>query len=53
LDALRAAHSPVTLTELRALQHTVGWTAQDAEALKMAADVLNEQAEVMVDRRRA
>ena len=31
----RAAHSPVTLDDLRALERTVGWTAQDAEALKM------------------
>jgi hypothetical protein len=49
----RAAHSPVTLSELRALEQTVGWTAQDAEALKMAAGVLSDQAEQMVDSWRA
>jgi hypothetical protein len=49
----RAAHSPVTLSDLRALERTVGWTAQDAEALKMAADVLGDQAEALVDSWRA
>ena len=39
----------MTLSELRALEHTVGWTAQDAEALKMAAEVLRDQAEALVD----
>jgi hypothetical protein len=50
---LRAAHSPVTLSDLRALEHAVGWTAQDTEALKMAADVLSDQAEALVDSWRA
>jgi len=35
------------------LEHSVGWTAQDAEALKMAADVLSDQAEALVDSWRA
>jgi len=49
----RVAHSPVTLADLRALEHTVGWSAQDTEALKKAADVLSDQAEAMVDSWRA
>jgi hypothetical protein len=52
-DYSRVAPSPVTLSELRALEHTVGWTAQDAEALKMAAAVLSDQAEALVDSWRA
>jgi hypothetical protein len=47
--APHAAHSPVALSELRALEQTVGWTARDAKALKMAADVLSDQAEELVD----
>jgi hypothetical protein len=43
----------VTLDDLRALERAVGWTAQDAEALKMAADVLSDQAEALVDSWRA
>jgi hypothetical protein len=49
----RATHSPVTLDDLRALERAVGWTAQDAEALKMGADVLSDQAEALVDSWRA
>lgn len=52
-DYLRVAHSPVTLSDLRALEQSVGWTAQDAEALKMAADVVSDQADAMVDSWRA
>ena len=32
----RAARSPVTLDELRALEASVGWTAADAAALRAA-----------------
>src|SRR3954471_22865202 len=49
----RVARSPVTLSELRALEHSVGWTAQDAEALRMAAEVLSDQAEALVGSWRA
>jgi hypothetical protein len=45
----RAAHSPVTLDDLRALEASVGWTASDAEALRAAGAVLCPQAEAMVD----
>jgi len=49
----RAAHSPVTLDELRALEMTVGWTAADAASLRAAGDVLCPQADAMVDSWRA
>ena len=52
-DYSRVAHSPVTFSDLRALEHTVGWTAQDADALKMVSDVLGDQAEALVDSWRA
>jgi hypothetical protein len=45
----RAERSPVQLNELRELEATVGWTRQDDEALKMAGDVLRDQAEALVD----
>lgn len=45
----RAAHSPVTLEELRALEQTVGWTSEDADGLKLAGEVLSDQAEGLVD----
>ena len=50
---LSVAHSPVTLDELRALESTIGWTEQDAEALKLAGEVLADQAEALVDSWRA
>jgi hypothetical protein len=49
----KAADSPVSLEELRALEQTVGWTPGDADALKLAATVLDDQAEAMVDSWRA
>ena len=45
----RAAHSPVTLDELRKLEQTVGWTEADDEALVMAGEALSGQEEAMVD----
>lgn len=39
----RAAHSPVTLDELRRLEQTVGWTTADDEAIAMAGEVLAGQ----------
>ena len=44
-----AVRSPVGLDELRALEATVGWTAQDERALRAAGQVLTDQAEAMVD----
>jgi hypothetical protein len=49
----RAAHSPVTPEELRALEASLGWTAADAEALRAAGVILCPQAEAMVDSWRA
>jgi hypothetical protein len=45
----RAAHSPVTLDELRKLEQTVGWTEADGDAIAKAAEVLAGQEEAMVD----
>jgi hypothetical protein len=45
----RVARSPVTLEELRALEASVGWIAEDAAALRAAGMVLGPQAEAMVD----
>jgi hypothetical protein len=45
----RAAHSPVTPDELRALEASVGWTAADGAALQAAGRALCPQAEAMVD----
>jgi hypothetical protein len=36
----RAARSPITLDELRELEATVGWTADDDQAIVMAGEVL-------------
>jgi Protoglobin len=44
-----AAHSPITLDELRTLEQTVGWTKADGEAIAMAGAVLAGQEEAMVD----
>jgi hypothetical protein len=49
----RAAHSPLTLEELRQLEATVGWTDADAEALRRAGGFLCNEAEAMVDSWRA
>jgi len=50
----QAAHSPVTLDELRALEAAVGWTNEDAALLRDAGRrVLIDQAEAMVDSWRA
>lgn len=49
----RAAHSPVTLAELRALEATAGWSKADAEAIALAGEVLAGQEEAMVDSWRA
>jgi hypothetical protein len=48
-----AAHSPVGIEELRALEAAAGWTAQDERALRAASEVLTDQAEAMVDSWRA
>jgi len=45
----RAAHSPITLDELRMLEQPVGWTKADGDAIAMAGEVLAGQEEAMVD----
>ena len=47
--ASRAAHSPVTLDELRRLEQTVGWNKADDEAITMAGEAFAGQEEAMVD----
>ena len=49
----RVARSPVSPDEMRALEQSVGWSEHDARALKMAAEVLGDQAEALVDSWRA
>jgi hypothetical protein len=49
----RAAHSPVTLADLRELEAAVGWTGADSQAIAMAGEVLAGQEEAMVDSWRA
>jgi hypothetical protein len=49
----RAARSPITLSELRELEATVGWTTDDDRAIAMAGEVLAGQEEAMVDSWRA
>jgi hypothetical protein len=48
-----AAHSPVSLEELRQIETTVGWTAEDAEVLQRHGELFRERAEQMVDAWRA
>jgi Protoglobin len=45
----RAARSPVSLVDLQELERTIGWSEEDAAALQMAAAVLTDQAEQLVD----
>jgi Protoglobin len=49
----RAAHSPLTLADLRELEETVGWTSTDSKAIAVAGEVLAGQEEAMVDSWRA
>jgi hypothetical protein len=45
----RAAHSPVTMEELAQLKATADFTEEDERYLRMAGDVLSDQAEAMVN----
>lgn len=47
------ARSPVSLDELRQLEETVGWRAEDAQALQRHEGLFREKAEGMVDSWRA
>jgi len=49
----RVARSPVSLAELQELQHTLGWTAEDATCLSNAAPILTRHAEDLVNDWRA
>jgi hypothetical protein len=44
-----AAHSPLSLEELRELEQTVGWTDSDAQALLRHRGIFEQHAEEMVD----
>jgi hypothetical protein len=48
-----AAHSPVSLEELRQIEQTVGWSDEDARVLQRHGDLFKSQAEHMVDAWRA
>jgi hypothetical protein len=48
-----SAISPVSDDDLRRLEQTVGWNAEDAELLNQYADLFRQQAETMVDAWRA
>jgi hypothetical protein len=47
------ARSPVSLDELRQLEATVGWSAEDAQVLQRHGDLFRDNAERMVDSWRA
>jgi hypothetical protein len=49
----RSAVSPVSDEDLHLLEHTVGWTQQDARVLERYAHLFRQQAEPMVDSWRA
>ncbi len=49
----RSAVSPVSDTELSQLEHTAGWTIDDADLLARHADLFRAKAESMVDAWRA
>jgi hypothetical protein len=48
-----SAHSPLSETEIRELEQTIGWTEEDAELLRQHSDVFRDQAEAMVESWRA
>jgi len=52
-DYGRAAHSPVSLEELRHLEQTVGWSEEDAQVLQRHPEIFRSRAEEMVDSWRA
>src|SRR5262245_21604794 len=48
-----AAHSPVTVEELRHIESSVGWTDEDARVLQRHSEFFKQQAEQMVNSWRA
>jgi hypothetical protein len=51
--SVKSAHSPVSAEELRMLEQTLGWTAEDEQLLRKHAALFEAQAEKMVDSWRA
>ena len=51
--SVRSAHSPVSPEQLRQLEQTLGWTADDEQLLRKHAALFEAQAEKMVDSWRA
>ncbi len=48
-----AAHSPVSMEELRQIEMTVGWSEEDARVLQRHGEIFKQHAEHMVDAWRA
>jgi hypothetical protein len=48
-----SAHSPVSLEELRQIEETLGWSAEDARILQRYSKIFTDHAEQMVDSWRA
>ncbi len=48
-----AAHSPVSLEELRQIEESVGWSEEDARTLQRHGDIFTNRGEQMVDTWRA
>ena len=48
-----AAHSPVSITELRQLEACTGWTERDRDVLQKYARIFEDRAEAMLDSWRA
>ena len=48
-----AAHSPISIGELREIEETVGWGEQDFQILRSHGDIFERDAEKMVDAWRA
>jgi hypothetical protein len=49
----KAAHSPLSIEELRQIEATVGWCKEDADTLQRHGDIFKHNAEQMVDSWRA
>ena len=48
-DYGKVGRSPLTLNDLQRLQETAGFTEEDRQALNEAGDILEEEAESLVD----
>jgi len=45
----RIEHSPITLAELRQLEHAAGWSDGDAAELRRIGELIRNDAEALVD----